>query len=127
MDANGHTMDSPLRKMLGDEGVGLIEFSHKYWGAKPPNIYINVKIPIDAGYRLPDLEVYRFCMLSFINSPGDHRSWIAEITTRSMLGKNLYKIERPAARRLVCCPQVMKKYNEIVSKKFGIHRIQETR
>ena len=73
---------------------------------------------------MPDLEVYRFCMLPFINSLGDHRSWIVEKTTRSMVGKSLYKIERPVLRRLVYCLQVMKKYNEIVSKQFGIHKIQ---
>ena len=29
MDANEHTIDGPLRKMLEDGGVGLIDFSHK--------------------------------------------------------------------------------------------------
>ena len=35
MDANKHTMDGKLRKMLEAEGVELIEFSHKYWGVVP--------------------------------------------------------------------------------------------
>ena len=50
MDANKHTMDGKLRKMLDTEGVGLVEFSHKYWGPIPPNTYINGTIPTDAGY-----------------------------------------------------------------------------
>ena len=37
MDANEHTMDGKLRKMLEAEGVGLVEFSHKYWRKTPPN------------------------------------------------------------------------------------------
>ena len=74
LDANEPTMDGPLRKMLEAEGVGLEEFSHKYWGRKPPNTYINGEIPIDAGYKTPDIEVTAFCMLRFMKSPGDHRS-----------------------------------------------------
>ena len=60
--------------MLEAEGVRLVEFSHKYWGAVPPNTYITGTIPIDAGYRSPDIEVTNFCMLPFINSPADHRA-----------------------------------------------------
>ena len=81
--------------------MGLIEFSHKYVGVVPPNTYINGTIPIDAGYRSPDIEVMNFCMLPFINSPGDHRAWIIEAFTRSMIGEHLHKIERPCGRRLV--------------------------
>jgi len=50
MDANKHTMDGKLREMLEAEGVGLVEISHKYWGTKSPNTYINGTIPTDAGY-----------------------------------------------------------------------------
>ena len=60
--------------MLEDEGVGLVDFSYKYWGAVPPDTYINGTVPIDAGYRSQDIEVTNFCVLPFINSPGDHRA-----------------------------------------------------
>ena len=55
MDANENTMDRKLREMSEVEGVGLVEFSYKYWWSAPPsNTYINGTIPIDAGYRSPD-------------------------------------------------------------------------
>ena len=112
-------MDGPLRKMLEAEGVGLEEFSHKYWGRKPPNTHINGDIPIDAGYKTPDIEVTAFCMLRFMESPGDHRSWIIEVTTRSMLGKDLLKIVRPPGRGLVSSqPKSVKTYNDTVEKQF---------
>ena len=89
MDANESTIDGPLRKMLEKEGVELEEFSHKYYGSTLPNTYIDGKIPIDAGYKTPDVEITSFCMLSFLDSTGDHRSWLLEVTTRSMIGREL--------------------------------------
>ena len=74
MDANKHIIDDPLRKMFEAEGVELEEFSHKYWGNKPPNTYIGGTIPIDDGYKIPGIEVTAFCILGFMESPGGHRS-----------------------------------------------------
>ena len=101
MDTNKHTMNRKRRKMLEAEGVGLIEFSHKYWGAVPPNTYINGTIPVDAGYRSSAMEVTNFCMLPFINSPSNHKAWIIEASTRSMIEEHLHKIDRLCGRRLV--------------------------
>ena len=112
--------------MLEAEGVELEEFSHKYWGNKPPNTYIDGTTPIDAGYKTPDIEATAFCMLGFMESPGDHRSWLIEVTTTSMLGKDLLKIVRPPGRRLVTTqPKSVRKYNEIVEQQFQIHRIPD--
>ena len=126
MDANEHAMDGPLRRMLEAEGVELEEFSHKYYGNEPPHTFIDGKIPIDTGYKTPDVEVTAFCMLSFMESPGDHRSWLIEVTTRSMLGRDLLKIVRPPGRKLVSTqPRSVKRYNEIVEAQFLLHRIPQ--
>ena len=126
MDANEHTMDGKLRGMLEAEGVGLVEFSHKSWGSVPPHTYIDGKIPIDASYCSPDVEITNFCMLPFISSPGDHRAFIIEATTRSLTGEHLLKISRPAGRRLVMSqPRAVNRYNQIVEEQFKIHRIEE--
>ena len=101
MDAHEHTMDGKLSGMLEAEGVGLVEFSHKSWDGVPPHTYLDGKIPIDASYSSPDVEITNFCMLSFINSSGDHRAWAIEAKTRSLIGQNLLKTSRPAGRRLV--------------------------
>ena len=124
MDANESTIDGPMRKMLDKEGVELEEFSHKYYGSTPPNTYIDGKIPIDAGYKTPDVEITSFCMLSFWDSTGDHRSWLLEVTTRSMMSRELLKIARPPGRRLASTqPRSVKTYNQIVEKQFVLHRI----
>ena len=74
IDANESTIDDPLRKMLEKEDVELDEFFHKYYGNIPPHTFIDGKIPIDAGYKTPDVEITAFCMLRFLDSTDDHRS-----------------------------------------------------
>ena len=69
VDANEHTMDGKLRGMLKAEGVGPVEFSHKIWGRVSLHTYLDGKIPIDASYSSPNVEITKFCMLPFISSP----------------------------------------------------------
>jgi len=63
-------------------------------------------------------------MLTFVESPGDHRSFIIDISTRSLSGEFRFKICRPVSRRLVTSqPQSVVRYNKIVREQFEIHRI----
>ena len=65
-------------------------------------------------------------MLSFTESPGDHRSFIIDISTCSLLGEFRFKVCRPISRRLVTSQQQsMDRYNEIVRDQFDTHRIVE--
>ena len=63
-------------------------------------------------------------MFSFMERVGDHRSWIVEFTTRSVLGVNLIKIQRSIARRLVSTnKKAVSNYNAMVEKLFCEHDI----
>ena len=42
---------------------------------------------IDRAYKTKDVDVAGFKMLSFVESFGDHRNFVIEITTRSMIGE----------------------------------------
>jgi hypothetical protein len=63
-------------------------------------------------------------MLTFAESPGDHRSLCFDITTRSLLGEFRFKVCRPVSRCLVTSQEdSVKRYNQIVREQFEIHRI----
>jgi hypothetical protein len=65
-------------------------------------------------------------MLTFAESPGDHRSFVLDISTRSLLGVNRYKVCRPVSCRLVTSQESsVKTYNEIIRERFQIHCIEE--
>ena len=63
-------------------------------------------------------------MLTFAESPGDHRSFIIDILARSLFGEFRFKICRPVSRQLVTSQkQSVVRYNKIVREQFEIHRI----
>ncbi len=65
-------------------------------------------------------------MLTFAESPGNHRSLLFNISTHSLLGEHKYKVCHPVSRRLVTSqPSSIKRCNKIVREQFEIHRIVE--
>jgi hypothetical protein len=65
-------------------------------------------------------------MLPFLDSPGDHRACIIDISARSLLSEFRYKICRPVSRRLITSQQsLVDEYNKIVREQFARHRIVE--
>jgi len=102
------------------------EFTHKYWGGAEPYTHISGSRAIDRAYKTKDVEVAGFKMLSFVESFGDHRNFVIDITTRSMIGEFAYKVQRPVSRRLVMAQQhCVDRYNRIVEEQFARHRIVE--
>lgn len=58
-----------------------------------------------------DLEVVALLQLLFRKSMGDHRTVIVDITSRSLIGKDKFKIIRPLAQRLISTkPKATSKY-----------------
>jgi hypothetical protein len=91
------------------------EFMHKCWGPKEPYTHHSRKSPIDGGYKTPEVEIVNLSMLTFAESPGDHRSFILDVSTRSFLGVYRYKVCQPVSQRLVTSQESsVKKYNEPV-------------
>jgi len=65
-------------------------------------------------------------MLPFLDSPGDHRAFIIDISTRSLLGEFQYKVCRPMSRRLIMSQQgLVDEYNRIIHEQFNQHQIFE--
>ena len=126
MDANEHVTKGKLFSKLAADGIHLEEFSNKYWGRKPPHTFLNGTLPIDGAYKTKDVEIVNFAMLPFSMSPGDHRTFMLDVTTRSMLGEHLYKAFRPVSRRLVTSnKRCVNTYIRIKEEQFDIHRIDE--
>jgi hypothetical protein len=101
MDVNGHPLKNNFYSALQERQTDMEEFSHKCWGLSEPYTHHSGKSPIDGGYKTPELEIVNLAMLNFAESPGDHRSLIFDVSTRSILGKFRYKVCRPVSRRLV--------------------------
>ncbi len=87
---------------------------------------MNESIPIDGGYKLSEIEVLNMCMLPFLDSSSDHRAFIIDISTRSLLGEFRYKVCRPVSSHLITSQQgLVDEYNRIVHEQFTQQRIVE--
>ncbi len=124
-DLNGYPLHNNLYIQVTERRTGMEEFSHKCWGPKAPYTYPAGKSPIDGAYKNIGYIV-NLSMLTFADSPGDHRRLCFDISTRSLLGEFKHKIYRPVSRRLVISQQSsVKRYNKIVCKQFNLHHIVE--
>ena len=125
MDANENPLKNNFYRRL-KEASDLTEFTHTCWGKVPPHTHARGTKPIDGGYKSPEVEIENLCMLDFVESPGNHRSLIFDITSRSLLRKYLPKIVRPVSRKLVMAQHnSVREYNGLIREQFTIHRIQE--
>jgi hypothetical protein len=102
------------------------EFIHKCWGPKEPYTHHSGKSPIDGGYKTPEVRMVNLAMLTFAESPGDHRLFILDVSTWSLLGVYRYKVCRPVSRRLIRSQETSaKRYNSITREQFKIHCIEK--
>jgi hypothetical protein len=126
MDVNNHLLTSKFYQRLQQEHTNLEEFTHKCWGPTPPYTHISGLSPIDEGYKSLEIEIVNLGMLSFTESPGDHRLFIIDISTCLLLGEFRFKVCRPINRCLVTSQQQsVDRYNTIVRDQFDTHRIVE--
>ena len=122
-DVNDCAIMGELTK-LPEEEAGLVEFTHPFWSGKPPASHINGENFLVLGMISESVEVTQWLLLPWISSVGDHRTWIVEITLRSMLGPNLMKVQKSIARRLVTTNyKALRNNNAIVRKKYDEHKI----
>jgi hypothetical protein len=125
MDVSNHPMCNKFYTKLKAH-TDMEEFTHKCWWPKKPYMHHAGKLPIDKGYKTPEVEIMNLALLNFAKSPGDHRSFILDISTRSLLGVYQYKVCRPVSQQLVTSQESsVRRYNEIITEQFSIHRIKE--
>ena len=115
MDCNDHAVNGELTRSLSTEGIDLEEFSYNFRRTDPPDSHVNGNGPIVAGHKSKGMELPQLVMLPYIDSVGDHRSWVAELTTRSVLCPNLLKTQRSIGRRLITSNEMpVLRFNNIV-------------
>jgi hypothetical protein len=110
IDMNSHPLHNDLYQQLQEPRTEMEEFA-----PKAPYTHPAGESPIDGAYKSTEVEIINLCMLTFAESPDDHRSLCFDISTCSLLGEFRYKICRPVSQRLVTSqPSSVKRYNKIV-------------
>jgi hypothetical protein len=83
------------------------------------------KTPTNGGHKTLEVKIVNLAILTFAKSPGDHRSFVLDVSTRSLLGVYRYKVCQPVSRRLITSQESsVKRYNKIIQEQFHIHCIK---
>ena len=125
IDLNEHILTSRLARDI--MGLGLEEATHRQWPeGVQPHTYIRGSGPIDAVYHSPELEIISMAQLSFHEGVGDHRTVIVDVSARSMIGRDSFKIVRPTARRLTLVNKTyVKRYVSILEGMVTEHKLHQ--
>jgi hypothetical protein len=126
MDINDCPLQNKLYTKLKVQNIEMEEFAHKCWGQKELYEHRLGKSPIDGGYKSSEVEVVNLSMLIFAECPGDHWSFVFDISARSLLGVYRYKVCQLVSWHLVTLQKLsVKKNNKIIREQFKKHCIQE--
>ena len=126
MDTNEHILNSAFgRKLVSEEaGLDLIEISHSAWGGREINTHIEGSEPIDGVWVSRSLETGGFKILSFVEGVGDHRTYIFDIESRSLLGADEHRVVRPGCRRLNTKTPSLGCYLQTMDRLMAEHKLE---
>lgn len=127
MDANENIYRKSLGKLLTDPaGLNMREvvgdLTRKPLGAT----HFRGTIPIDGIWATRDIEVVGACVMPFGYGVGDHRLFIVDFRSDTVVGATPVKIVRPSARRLnTRLPYVAERYSKRLKGNILRHRLLE--
>jgi hypothetical protein len=127
MDANEDIYKKSIGKALtAIDGLAMKEVVGQFTGKPIGPMYFRGSKPIDAIWATADIEVVGACIMPAGYGIGDHRMFVVDMTTSSLVRQTFKKIVRPQARRLNCrIPRAMAKYNERLEGNIRKHRLIE--
>ena len=101
MDANENIYRKSIGKMLTDSaGLNMKEVVGEFTKKKLGATFFRGSTPIDAVWATSDITVVGACVMPVGYGVGDHRMFIIDFLTSSLIGTDPVRVVRPAARRL---------------------------
>jgi hypothetical protein len=127
LDANEDVYKGEIGKCLTNEsGLDLVETVSKCSNKKLSATHFRGSKPIDAVWASKDLDVVGAAAMPIGYGVGDHRMFVIDVTTSSLVGFNPQPIKHPKARRLNSrIPRAKHAYNNRYKKLLSKHRLSE--
>jgi len=102
----------------------MIEAVGGYTGKKIGPTYFRGQLPIDGIWTIADVTVANTCIMPVGYGIGDHRLFIVDLHTSSLVGPGPPREQQAASRRLnTCLPHAVKKYTENLEENLRWHRL----
>ena len=104
----------------------MVEVVGKQCGSTLPATHVRGQRPIDAVWATKDITVTNACCMPIGYGIGDHRSFMIDFLTSSLVGIDPQPIVHPTARRLnTKIPGCSERYNEMLEQDIIRHRLIE--
>ena len=127
MDANENIYRKQIGKLLtNEEGLAMKEVVGDFTGQKLGATFFRGTEPIDGIWATSDVVVTNACVMPAGYGVGDHRLFIIDFLTSSLIGASPPRIVRAAARRLnTKIPGTAGRYSDKVEQQTLQHRVIE--
>lgn len=127
MDVNENIYKKSLGKLLSDpEGLDMKEVVGDFTGSPLGATHFRGSTPIDGIWATRDIEVVGACVMPCGFGVGDHRLFLVDFRSDTIVGQTPVKIVRPSARRLnTRLPFVAEKYSTRLKTNIIRHRLLE--
>ena len=127
MDANENIYRKQIGKILtNEEGLAMKEVVGEFTGQKLGATFFRGTEPIDGIWATSDVVVTNACVMPAGYGVGDHRLFIVDFLTSSLIGASPPRIVRAAARRLnTKIPGTAGRYSDKVEQQTLQHRVIE--
>ena len=125
LDANADIYKKSLGQTLVDsEGLNMSEVVGEFTGKPIGPTFFRGQKPIDGVWATKDLQVVNACVMPAGFGVGDHRLFVVDFRTQSIVGASPPKVVRVAARRLnTSIPHVAERYVSMLERLTEEHRL----
>jgi len=125
MDANDHIYKGLIGQSLTNEaGLGMKEVIKEFTGEELGPTFFRGRIPIDGIWTTTDVQIANACVMPAGYGIGDHRLFVVDIVSSSIIGTESPRIQRPTARRLnTRLPNVAERYATLYEENVTRHRL----
>ena len=127
MDANENIYKKSIGRMLTDPGgLAMKEVVGDFTGKKLGATFFRGVTPIDGFWATPDVIVTAACVMPVGYGAGDHRMFVIDFLTSSLVGSSPPRIVRAEARRLnTNIPGVADRYYTKLEDQVMRHRMMD--
>ena len=112
--------------LTNENGLGMIEVVGAFTGLQLGATFFRGSTHIDGIWATPDVEVVHACVMPCGYGIGDHRLFVVDFRTASLIGAEPPRVIRSTSRRLnTDIPRVESKYVNSLETNLTKHRIVE--
>jgi len=123
-DFNENVYEGRMSRRLQERDILMTEQCLSHTGHRLPATFVTGTRPIDAVYATQGIETLNVGLLPKFGGVGDHRCFILDFKSASVMGQKLPRVLPPKGRKLNChCERIRNSYNKALDQLAERHQM----